>query len=89
MIDVEMAALNFADLLMMRGLYQYRVEPPFAPGMECVGMISEIGEGVEGFAIGQRVAGMSFSGALAERCSAPLAASGALPSISGSPWVRP
>ncbi len=67
-IDVEMAALNFADLLMMRGLYQYPIEPPFAPGMELVGTVAEVGDGVHDFAVGDRVAGMTFFGALAEKC---------------------
>ncbi|MGI9641636.1 MAG: NADPH:quinone oxidoreductase family protein, partial [Acidimicrobiia bacterium] len=66
-IDVQYAALNFADLLVVQDLYQFRSEPPFAPGLEGVGTVASIGPGVEGFAVGDRVAAVGYSGALAER----------------------
>ena len=66
-IDVRFCALNFADLLVIQDLYQFRSVPPFAPGLEGVGVISSVGPGVEGFSVGDRVAGVGYSGALAER----------------------
>lgn len=66
-IDVQYSALNFADLLVVQDLYQFRSEPPFAPGLEGVGTVASVGPGVEGFAVGDRVAAVGYSGALAER----------------------
>ena len=33
---------NYPDLLMTRGLYQHRAEPPFVPGLEAAGTILEL-----------------------------------------------
>src|SRR5882724_7321534 len=49
------AGVNFPDLLMTRGAYQFRPELPFVPGMEGAGRIVEIGHGVSGLEAGQRV----------------------------------
>jgi len=45
-IRVAAAALNFADALLCRGLYQLRPEPPFTPGMELTGRVVASGPGV-------------------------------------------
>lgn len=60
--------LNFFDDLLCRGLYQHKPPLPFSPGNELSGRVLELGEGVEGFEPGQRVAGMAHhsAGALAE-----------------------
>ncbi len=50
-------AANFPDVLMCRGLYQVKPELPFTPGVELCGEVVAVGEGVEGFAVGQRVLG--------------------------------
>jgi NADPH:quinone reductase-like Zn-dependent oxidoreductase len=54
-IEVAYAGINFADLLMRLGLYKPRPNYPFTPGYEMSGVIDAIGEGVDGFEIGQRV----------------------------------
>ena len=54
-IKVAFAGINFADLLMRLGLYQPRPEYPFTPGYEMSGTVDAIGDGVEGFSVGQRV----------------------------------
>ncbi|MFV0476126.1 MAG: NADPH:quinone oxidoreductase family protein [Pikeienuella sp.] len=54
-IGVRAAGVNFPDLLMSRGQYQFKPEPPFAPGMEVSGVVLDIGDGVEGFSPGDRV----------------------------------
>ncbi|MFB1005319.1 MAG: zinc-binding dehydrogenase [Candidatus Poseidoniaceae archaeon] len=62
-VEVAYAGINFADLLMRLGLYQPRPSYPFTPGYELSGTIDAVGEGVEGFTIGQRVvAGVSNGG---------------------------
>ncbi|DAC29880.1 MAG TPA: zinc-binding dehydrogenase [Candidatus Poseidoniaceae archaeon] len=54
-IKVAFAGINFADLLMRLGLYQPRPKYPFTPGYEMSGTVDAIGNGVEGFSVGQRV----------------------------------
>ncbi|GAA1093597.1 MULTISPECIES: NADPH:quinone oxidoreductase family protein [Tsukamurella] len=50
-------AANFPDVLMCRGLYQIKPDLPFTPGVELCGEIVTVGEGVDGFAVGDRVLG--------------------------------
>jgi NADPH:quinone reductase len=64
-IAVRAASVNFPDVLMIRGLYQFRPEPPFVPGSECAGVITEVGDDVAGFAVGDRVLTICGSGAFA------------------------
>ena len=45
-VEVEAAALNFFDILLCQGKYQERPDPPFTPGAEVAGVVSETGEGV-------------------------------------------
>lgn len=66
-IDIRACGLNFADTLMMRGKYQVRPEPPLILGMEPAGVVSALGDGVEGLEIGQRVVCFSSTGGLAEQ----------------------
>jgi len=54
-VSVKAAGLNFFDTLIIENKYQYKPEPPFSPGAEVAGEISSLGEGVEGFQIGERV----------------------------------
>ena len=66
LVKVEAASINFPDLLICQGKYQLKLEPPFTPGMDLAGRISEIGEGVEAFAIGDEVCGGARFGGFAE-----------------------
>lgn len=52
------SSANYPDLLMTRGLYQHRAEPPFVPGLEAAGTILDVGEGVEGWKPGDRAVAM-------------------------------
>ena len=54
-LRVRASGINFADTLMVAGKYQVKPEFPFTPGMEAAGEITEIGPGVRGFSVGQRV----------------------------------
>ena len=47
-IAVRAASVNFPDVLMVRGLYQLRQEPPFVAGSECAGVVTEVGAEVTG-----------------------------------------
>jgi NADPH2:quinone reductase len=74
-VTVEMAAvgLNYPDLLMLTGGYQYRPPLPFTPGMEGVGRIVAVGEGVSADLLGHRMLVGGRTGLLAERVTMPLA----------------
>jgi NADPH2:quinone reductase len=65
-VQVAAAAVNFPDVLIVAGTYQIEVPPPFVPGSELAGVVTELGEGVEGFALGDRVTGTTLVGAFAE-----------------------
>jgi NADPH2:quinone reductase len=58
LVRVRACALNFPDVLLARGRYQVRPTLPFTPGIELVGTVAALGEGVAGFAVGDRVLGM-------------------------------
>jgi NADPH:quinone reductase len=65
LVDVEAVTVNFADVLMVRGQYQIRPDPPFAPGYELAGTVRVVND-AEGFSAGDRVAGFTFHGGMAE-----------------------
>lgn len=54
-ITVRAAALNFMDVLICKGKYQFCPDLPFSPAAEVSGVISAIGEGVSAAAVGDRV----------------------------------
>lgn len=66
-VDVRAAGVNFPDVLVSYGRYQFKADPPFVPGGEVAGTVSAVGSGVSGFAIGDRVAATMLSGAFAEK----------------------
>ncbi len=72
-VKVEAASLNFPDLLMLKGEYQFKPEPPFTVGMDLAGVVDAIGPGVIGFHLGQRVAGGAKTGAFADFAICPAA----------------
>lgn len=65
-VQVRAIGLNFADVLMRTGIYPDTPKPPFIPGMEFSGIVSEIGDGVTSFKPGDRVMGYSRTGSHAE-----------------------
>jgi len=69
LVAVEAAGVNFPDLLMMKGAYQFQVPPPFVPGHELAGRIEALGDGVRGLEVGQRVAANLPWGAFAEKAT--------------------
>ncbi|WP_029088134.1 NADPH:quinone oxidoreductase family protein [Brevibacterium album] len=79
LIDVAYSGVTFPELLQTRGLYQLKHEPPFTLGAEASGTVTAVGEGVEGFAPGDRVATISNKGGYAEAMVAPANATVKLP----------
>ena len=67
LIENKAASVNFPDVLMIQGLYQFQPELPFSPGGESAGTIAAIGEGVKDIAVGDRVFAMTGLGAFAEK----------------------
>jgi NADPH2:quinone reductase len=66
LVEVHAASLNFPDLLVIRGLYQFKPEPPFVPGAETAGVVAALGDGVDGLTVGQKVATVGVAGGFAE-----------------------
>lgn len=75
-VDVGAAGVSFPDLLLVKGEYQLKLDPPFVPGTEVAGVVRSA-PADSGFAVGQRVTGLSMLGAWAERVA--LAPSSVLP----------
>ena len=67
LIDVAACAINFPDTLIIRDMYQFKPPRPFAPGGEISGTIEALGEGVEGFAVGDKVICGVGNGGLQEK----------------------
>jgi NADPH2:quinone reductase len=61
-IDIKAAGLNFPDVLIIQGKYQFQPETPFSPGGECAGVVLSVGEGVERYKPGDKVIAMTGSG---------------------------
>ena len=55
LVDITASALNHLDVDVREGVSRFPVELPFIPGVEAVGRISALGEGVEGWQPGDRV----------------------------------
>ncbi|MCW2876791.1 MAG: hypothetical protein JWQ95_891 [Sphaerisporangium sp.] len=71
LIEVSAAGVNRADLMQRQGFYP---PPPGAseiPGLECSGVITEVGEDVEGFAPGDEVCALLAGGGYAEKVAVP------------------
>ena len=66
LVDVHAAGVTFPDLLLTRGQYQVKPEPPFVPGSEIAGTVRSAPEG-SGFAAGDRVAAFPAFGGFAEQ----------------------
>lgn len=66
-IDVKSASVNFPDVLMIQGLYQFQPPMPFIPGGESAGIVSEVGAGVEGFSVGDKVFAATGVGGICEK----------------------
>jgi NADPH2:quinone reductase len=79
LVEVRAAGVNFPDLLLSRGKYQFKPDPPFSPGGEASGVIAAIGRGVASLAPGDRVATTVIHGAFAERIVVPELATAKLP----------
>lgn len=71
LVDVAAAGVNFIDTYHRSGLYP--MDFPFTPGVEGAGTVVEVGNGVDGFTAGDRVAWSLGIGSYAERQAVPSA----------------
>jgi NADPH:quinone reductase-like Zn-dependent oxidoreductase len=70
-VAVKACSINYPDVLIIEDKYQFKPPRPFAPGSEISGVIESIGEGVSGWAVGDRVIATTGSGGLVEKAAIP------------------
>ncbi len=68
LIEVTASGVNFIDIYQREGVYAG--DPPFTLGQECAGRVAALGDGVEGFGIGDVVATASGVGTHAQYATA-------------------
>ncbi len=79
LVGVKACAINYPDVLIIEDKYQFRPPRPFAPGGEIAGIVEQVGEGVTGWAEGDRLIAMLGHGGLAEKVLVGAAAALPLP----------
>jgi NADPH:quinone reductase len=65
-VRIRARGVQYVDVLMLAGKYQFRPEPPFIPGGEAAGEVIAVGPDVTGFSVGDRVMSRHTLGACAE-----------------------
>lgn len=98
LLDVAATAVNRADVLQRRGLYPPPPGTSDILGLECAGIIAELGEGVRDWQVGDRVCALLSGGGYAQQCVVPvgqllpvpdgldLAAAASLPEVACTVW---
>ena len=71
LVQTRYAGVQYPDALQAQGLYQQRPRLPYVPGMDVSGMVLELGDGVDGLAVGDEVFAQMSVGGLAEVAAAP------------------
>jgi NADPH2:quinone reductase len=66
LLEVRAVSVNFVDLVMMSGSYQFKPPLPFIPGKLPVGVVAATGDGVKSFKPGDRALLMAEQGGFAE-----------------------
>jgi putative PIG3 family NAD(P)H quinone oxidoreductase len=97
-IDVVASAVNRADTLQRKGFYPPPKGASDVLGLECSGRISAVGEGVEGWQVGDEVCALLASGGYAEKVAVPagqvmpipdgvdLVTAGGIPEVACTVW---
>ena len=71
LVRVRACAINFPDVLIIEDKYQLKPPRPFAPGGEVAGEVEAVGEGVEGWDVGDRLIAVPGFGGLVEKIVIP------------------
>jgi NADPH2:quinone reductase len=80
LVRVSASAVTFPDTLMLADKYQFKAAPPYIPGGEVTGVVEEVGDDVDGWAVGDRVAGgLGTIGGYAELAAVPAGSARRLP----------
>jgi NADPH2:quinone reductase len=79
LVRVRACAINYPDVLIIEDKYQLKPPRPFAPGSEIAGEVEAVGEGVEGWAPGDRLIAATGYGGLVEKLVIPAKAGIPLP----------
>jgi NADPH2:quinone reductase len=82
-VRVEARGVQYVDVLMLAGKYQFRPEPPFIPGSEGAGEVVAVGPGVTGFKPGDRVMSRHRLGGFAQLGNAKAEDCDLIPSAMG------
>ncbi|MFT5485448.1 MAG: NADPH2:quinone reductase [Paracoccaceae bacterium] len=64
-VDVRATAVNYVDLVIINGKYQFKPDVPFVPGKGPAGIVKSVGAKVTNFAPGDRVLAMAEQGGYA------------------------
>jgi NADPH2:quinone reductase len=67
LVRVKAAGLNFPDVLIIQGKYQFQPELPFIPGNECSGEVEAVGAAVTRYKVGDKIISAAGTGAFCER----------------------
>jgi NADPH2:quinone reductase len=65
-VRIQARGVQYVDVLMLAGKYQFRPDPPFIPGGEAAGHVVAVGPDVTEFAVGDAVMSRHTLGAMAE-----------------------
>ena len=99
LVNIKAAAVNYVDLLVIAGKYQFRPECPFIPGKAPAGVVEAVGEEVDRFKVGDRVLATAEEGGYAEQvtvaadqcyrlpASMPFADAAAMALVYDTAWV--
>jgi NADPH:quinone reductase-like Zn-dependent oxidoreductase len=79
LVRVRACSINYPDVLIIEDKYQLRPPRPFAPGSEIAGTVERAGDGVEGWAAGDRLIAATGFGGLVEKIVIPARAAIPLP----------
>src|SRR5687767_4622527 len=71
LIEIRSTGVNYADTMRRRNQYVDPQDLPYIPGSEVAGTVTEVGEGVEDVAAGDRVLTLLGMGGYAEYAVAP------------------
>jgi len=82
-IEARAIGVNYPDMLVIEGRYQFLPPLPFSPGKEVAGVVSAVGPGVTRFSPGERVMAQREYGTYAERTLSPEATCYRLPEPMG------